>query len=351
MKDYLIIGHGLAGALLSQSLLDKNLQITVLDTPQSNHSSTVAAGLYNPVTGRKMVKTWMADEHFPVIEPFYRALEIKLGSRFLYDIGIYRPFVSFEEQNDWDAQQSDSKYRPFISSIHKESHQAVQLQDPYGGIHLQPAGYIRIPQLLADSRDYLITRNCYREEKFDEGQLTIEPDHVQYGKESYRQLIYCNGVSALESKLFGWIPLRPVKGEIIRAEMHKKIDTIYNRGVFVIPIGNHQVRIGSNYQNHFDDLSPTEAAQTEITKKLNNLLHEPTKVIDIVAGVRPATKDRRPIIGKHPEYEHIYVFNGFGSKGVSLIPYFTSRFIAFVEDQQPMSQDVDVSRFYSLYSS
>ncbi|UXP33253.1 FAD-binding oxidoreductase [Reichenbachiella agarivorans] len=351
LKDYLIIGHGLAGAVLSQQLLEKQQQITVLDLPTSNHSSSVAAGLYNPVTGRKMVKTWMADELFPVIEPFYRQLEQHLNSSFLLDIGIYRPFVSFEEQNDWDAKQSDDKYTPFIKSIRKKNLDSVSLHDPFGGIHLNHAGFVKIPQLLRASRAALIQAHVCEEKYFDQSQLKIKSDHITYENIAYRRLIFCNGIEALQTELFGWLPMHPVKGEILKAKMGKKITTILNRGVFILPLDHEHVRIGSNYQNHFDNILPTEKGKEEILQRLNGVLNEPVTIVDSTAGVRPATKDRRPIIGKHPEYEHIYIFNGFGSKGVSLIPYFSKQFMTYLETENGLIHDVNVSRYYKAYNS
>ncbi len=73
--DFLLIGQGLAGTVLSYRLVNSGKRVHVIDQASNNHCSRVAAGLYNPLTGRKMVKTWNADEIFPEIEPFYAQLE------------------------------------------------------------------------------------------------------------------------------------------------------------------------------------------------------------------------------------------------------------------------------------
>ncbi|MBU2915538.1 NAD(P)/FAD-dependent oxidoreductase [Reichenbachiella agariperforans] len=351
MKDYLIIGHGLAGAVLAHSLTEKNHSVMVIDQPNENHSSTVAAGLYNPITGRQMVKTWLADEIFSMLEPFYRKLEQHLDAIFLQAIGIYRPFVNQEEQNDWDIKQSDEKFSPFISFIRKKHHPEYQLDDPFGGIQLKPAGFLQIPKLLQSSKEKLLHQASYLEEEYDETRLVVASNHVEYNGETYRKLIYANGTRALNTNLFGWVPLRPVKGEILRGKLDKPLKTILNRGVFILPTDTGLVRIGSNYQHHFEDILPSDKGQEEITRKLESLLHEPIEIVDSVAGVRPATKDRRPIIGKHPEYEHIYLFNGFGSKGVSLIPFFTDKFLTYLSDETPLMEEVNITRYYKAYPS
>ena len=54
----------------------------IIDNNPSVSSSKVAAGLYNPITGRKMVKTWLADELFPNLSKFYQDLEKKIDTKF-----------------------------------------------------------------------------------------------------------------------------------------------------------------------------------------------------------------------------------------------------------------------------
>lgn len=349
MKDFLIVGHGLAGAVLSQLLLEKGHSLQVMDQPQDNHSSSVAAGLYNPVTGRNMVKTWKASELFSVIEPLYSELEEKLDASFLRPIGIYRPFVSIAEQNDWDVKQSDAQHKNLISSVSKVPYQDYPLTDPHGGIHLSPAGYLKIPVFLDASKAKLLESESYNESAFDEGKLVIEDGQVKYAGLAYRNIIFCNGIRAKESALFGWLPFQAVKGEVLEAKSDQKIDTILNRGVFILPTDKGNLRIGSNYQNHFDDLLPSEKGRNEILEKLAKLSPKEVEITDSVAGVRPATKDRRPIIGKHPEYGHIYMFNGFGSKGVSLVPFFAQRFVEYLSEPQDQLGDTNIDRFYSSY--
>lgn len=75
--DFLIIGQGIAGTAMGYRLEQAGQSFLIFDLPESNKSSRVAAGLYNPVTGRKMVKSWMAEYLFPKIEPFYQEMEKK----------------------------------------------------------------------------------------------------------------------------------------------------------------------------------------------------------------------------------------------------------------------------------
>ena len=73
--DFLIVGQGLAGSALGYRLIQEGKKVILVDQPEGNKSSRVAAGLCNPVTGRKMVKTWKGEFLFPEIIPFYQELE------------------------------------------------------------------------------------------------------------------------------------------------------------------------------------------------------------------------------------------------------------------------------------
>jgi glycine/D-amino acid oxidase-like deaminating enzyme len=60
--DYLIIGQGICGTMLSWFLHKEGKTFVVIDDNNENGSSKIAAGLINPVTGRRYAYTWMIDE-------------------------------------------------------------------------------------------------------------------------------------------------------------------------------------------------------------------------------------------------------------------------------------------------
>lgn len=349
MYDYLIIGHGLAGAVLSQRLLERGQKILVVDQPKNNHSSAVAAGIYNPITGRKMFKTWLADELFTELGKFYPSLEKILGENFFHPISVYRPYAAIEDQNDWEAKKSDQKFVRFIERTATSPITSHKLFDPYGGLFLKETGYVDIPLFLKANKKHLIDKGSYKEIMFYEKDLSHQNGHLSMGDMKFRKIIFCNGVTAQGSDWFSWLPFSPVKGEILDIELDQNPEIIYNRGVFMLPLKEQTVRVGSTYHRNFDNLEPTETGKNELKEKLAGLLNEEYRIQNTRAGIRPATKDRRPFIGKHPDNEHIYIFNGFGSKGVSLIPYCSKLFVASLLDGEGLDAELDIRRYYSHY--
>jgi glycine oxidase len=342
--DFLLVGQGLAGTALAYRLEQQGQRVMLIDQPAANTSSRVAAGLYNPVTGRKMVKSWMAEILFPEIEPFYSELEQACGRRFLTRKNIYRPFLSIEEQNEWMGHSSDPSIGMFIQSIFTES-QYPEIRDPYGGVLLQMSGWLNINEYLDGMAVYFGDR--LRQEHFDESRLVKTAEGWSYGDILARNIVFCNGLGALKSRFFSYLPFAPVKGEILEVAQAFDPDFIPNRGVFRVPLGDGVFRVGSTYTWHDLETGPTETAKDEILAKLMELIRVPVKsVTSHKVGIRPATRDRKPFLGKHPVEDSVYIFNGFGAKGVSLIPYFSKVMTGFLTKSTPINAAVDIARYF-----
>ena len=72
--DFLIVGQGIAGTVLTHTLLEQGKRILVIDEGNPSSCSKVAAGLYNPIVFKRLTKSWMIDELSPVAENFYKGL-------------------------------------------------------------------------------------------------------------------------------------------------------------------------------------------------------------------------------------------------------------------------------------
>ncbi|NVJ85152.1 MAG: FAD-binding oxidoreductase [Algoriphagus sp.] len=342
--DFLLIGGGIAGTALGYRLIQAGKRILIIDQASQNQSSRIAAGLYNPVTGRKMVKTWFADRLFPEIEPFYRQLEKETGSSFLRPETIYRPFISIEEQNEWMGNSSEASFEPYIRELVTES-QADTINDPYGGVMLKNSGWLDIPTFLDAFRQKF--SKYFLDHKFEEENLEQKGNVWVYGELEADSVIYCNGVSAASSKYFGNLPFAPVKGEILELQQEFCPNYIVNRGVFRVHLGDGIHRVGSTYTWHDLDLGPTERAKNELLERLQGLVDLPVqKIISHKSGIRPATKDRKPFLGKHPRLEGVYIFNGFGAKGVSLVPFFSKMMSSYLLESEPLMMEVDIARYF-----
>jgi glycine/D-amino acid oxidase-like deaminating enzyme len=343
--DYIIVGQGLAGSTVAVQLLKRGQQILVIDQYSKNTSSHIAAGLYNPVTGKNAVKTWLADEIFPYLERFYGEVEDRAGKKFLFPKLLYRPFASIHDQNEWMGKSSDEMYAQYIEGV-KTKPQYSELNDPFGGILLKRSGYLSTSIYLSVVREMIRESSLVWDEMFDDELLHLSENFVSYKEVTARKIIFCQGERSFQNKWFGSVPIRPLKGETIVIKSDWKTDVIVNRGVYIVP-GNKpgEYRVGSTYK--YNDRSPfvTQEGLIELQGKLNDLLRVPYEICEHEWGVRPTTIDRRPILGSHPIYENLIIFNGLGTKGVSLAPYFSEVLIRWLENREPLNKEVSVARY------
>lgn len=340
--DYIIVGQGIAGTWLAHELLQKGLQILVIDNRADKTSSRKAAGLYNPITGRKMVKTWRADDLFLNLENDYKSLQDLLGESFLHSIPIYRPFLSVEDQNDWDGRMADSQYDHYIEKIPSSSLGLKDINDPFGGIILKNCGYVDLPKLLDSYRNYLIDKGIYHEELFDYSEMDVESEEVRYKEWSARKIIFCEGPDISKSH-WQYLPFRFVRGETIDIECELKSGYVINQGIFMIPKGGYYT-VGSTYDHKILSYEPQTSGIEEIEQRMSRIFSGAYRIIEKRAGIRPATHDRKPYIGFHKSLQNVAIFNGFGTKGVSLTPYFAKHFADVLENRAEIEKDVDVKR-------
>ncbi len=296
-----------------------------------------------------MVKTWNADALFSYLEPYYRDLERRLGTNFCHSKPIYRPFRSIEELNEWMGKSAYKEYDSFVAQVSDKPLFDDHINDEHGGLLLKGCGYVDTTEFLDAFLKNLPDGVTLKTEEFDFSKLSIRNDSIQYNGILGDKIIFCDGQLLGKNPLFNWLPLKPVKGELLFIRVDEPIDVIYNRGVFVIPLGDGLCKVGSTYDhNNLNDIV-TEEGKLELTNRLEELVKFQFEIVDQKAGVRPATLDRKPFIGMHPTEHNVGVFNGFGTKGVSLVPYFASQFVNSMTKRSNLDEDVNISRYFSLY--
>jgi glycine oxidase len=349
IHDYLIVGRGIAGSILANQLHQAGASVAVIDEAAVSTSSRVAAGLANPFTGPKMVKSWKAEILFPFMEAFYKELQERTGTKFFYERTLYRPFASAADLNDWYGRSATQSHSQFIIRILGSGGHGNHVDDPHGGVEIR-AFVLDVPAFLDAVQALLGDVGCQLTDTFfEEDRLEIKGDRVTFGQYEARRLVMCNGYKVRDSKYFGWLPITPVKGEILKVEMAEDFETIYNRSCFIIPQADGTAKVGSTYDRSDMTEKATEKGKNVICEKLESLSLMPYKIVGHSAGVRPGTVPRRPLMGVHPEHDKLFVFNGLGTKGVSLAPYFANEFTKYLQGDNNLEGEVNIEKYYSLY--
>lgn len=349
--DFILVGQGLAGSCLALRLLTQGKRIMVFDEPLQNRSSAIAAGLFNPITGKLMTRTWMADKLFPELHHFYQNAEQQLVQKFFYPQPLYRPFISVEEQNSWMGKSSDPSMSSYIEAVFSRSTFGHQVHDPFGGILLKQCGYLDVIQFMFSVRHHLSATQSIALERFDEQLLEIGNYGVRYNDLEADKIILCGGTNILRSLRFAGVPVRLLKGETLTIKLDQAPELIYNRGVYMVPHAEKNCyRVGATYETKNLSEEITNVGRMELEEKLTDLITIPYRVIAQDWGFRPTTPDRRPILGQLPDSKNVVIFNGLGTKGVSLAPYFSAQLSNWLLGFGEIQPEVNIGRFKSLSS-
>lgn len=344
MIDYLIVGSGLAGISFAEVALRNDKSILVLDN-NSQNSSKIAGGLYNPVILKRFSEVWQAQEQLAIMNEFYTFLEEKLNCKVDFKSPILRKFFSVEEQNNWFAASDKVALAPFLST-QLISKKYVGIDSPYGYGEVLQTGYVDTALLLNKYREYLNESNLFQEEAFDYDDLQIESDGIRYKDIHAKHIIFAEGFGMHANPFFNQLPLDGTKGElfIIKAPQ-LDLDVIVNTSVFILPLGDDLFKVGATYNWKDKTDLPTEEGKTELVARIKEIISCDFEIIEHFAGVRPTVKDRRPLVGTHQNYESIHILNGLGTRGVMLGPAMAKSLFENIENQVPLNKEIDINRF------
>ncbi len=356
--DALLIGHGLAGAVLAHTLAEAGWRVLVLDHPQPNSASRVAAGLVNPLAGRRFALTWRAMDLLPAAASFYRGVEATLhDGPWWHERPIWKFFSSAEDA----AAGRERVGTPFIAAAVPPTDTAA-LRIPFGGLVLSGGGFLQTEPFLLSLATHRRTRGELREEEFaltrlDTARAAPAPVRYQLADGSWvtaRHLIFCEGAAAEHNPLFNWLPLVPNNGQVLDIQVAADLppNVVLNGGAYAVPQPNRPgvYRLGATYEWSTESPQPTATGAADLLGRMARFSPAPVTVSGHRAGRRPAVRDRRPLLGFHPRDARLVLFNGLGSKGVGLAPGLASHLLDVLNGRATLWPEVNLDRFAALYS-
>jgi glycine/D-amino acid oxidase-like deaminating enzyme len=340
--DVLIVGQGICGTFLSRELDREGLSHIVIDEERPHTASRAAAGLINPVTGRRFVKAWMIDELLPFVREaydetllrpvqvvdFFPTAQMRLAFvKRCEEGGEYLRLAQAQEEHDWDA--------------------LFRYELGYGVI--EPCYLVDVQGLLLRAREELAGRGVLRGECFEAAELVVGDFFVRYRDLEAKWVIFCDGAAgAAPGGYFSRLPFAPNKGEALIVEapgLSESSAIVFKRGISLVPWAPGLFWVGSSYEWSFDDPGPTAVFRERTEAVLGDWLRVPFRVVDHLASVRPATLERRPFVGLHPVHPVVGILNGMGTKGCSLAPWFARQLAGLLGRGEAVMGQADVQRF------
>jgi len=315
-----IVGHGLAGAVLAETASAAGFDVRVRDDG-GPAGSRVAAGLFTPLTGKKLTPSWRLEDALPHLETFYPALERRLDASFFHPLPHLRIFRTRTQREEWDRREAVPYAEPADLAD-------CPFHAPHGGLRMRHTGWVDLPVML----DALQTRRQIRNEWGswdDEDVLTV----------------WAEGVRAQANPLWRDVGWRVAHGDILTLHIPDlPEDRIFNFGRFLLPIGNHRFRCGATYTWNRDTPAPRKEGRRELEADLRDMLRLPFEVVDHQAGLRPVALARVPVAGPHPEHPQHWIFNGLASKGVLYAPWMAERLIEALRGERELPKETRAAR-------
>jgi glycine/D-amino acid oxidase-like deaminating enzyme len=353
--NFLIIGQGLAGTLTGYRLEQAGHTVHYVDAPGQTASSEVAAGIVNPITGRRFVKSWRTDELLPVAKALYRKLEDDLKMKLWYDLPFVRTLYHRGDLNNWQARSADPGYPEYMEDAPDVGRIPELTAQVFAYAGVRRAARVNVAGLVRTFREKLIREGRFRAEAFDYTNILsllgadagAEKGTKNKDGPDYDHIICCEGWRARFNPWFGDLPHRGNKGEIIIVKTQAPIlERMFKHRVFLVPLADDTYWVGATNENNFTDDSPTPANRTFLADRLAEVLTgTPSEIIGHRAAVRPTVRDRRMFIGTHPEIPRLSILNGLGTKGASLAPLGSRWLTEHLLEGKPIPAEVNIQRF------
>lgn len=342
--DYIVVGLGLAGLAFTEELIKHNKSFVVFEN-NSQNSSEVAGGTYNPVILKRFTPVWNGHEQLQYALPFYEEISERLKKNFDTKFKTKKVFNSVGDENNWFAALD----KPFLS--HYLDAQISKNQIPgvigeFGFGQLNGTGRIDTTSLITAYRAYLLEEERLITKDFEYDNLTIAENSIAYEEITSKRIVFCEGFGLKQNPFFNELPLNGTKGEILTIHAPElKIDFLLKSAVFVLPLGDDMYKVGATFNWTDKTQTPTEEGRNELVEKLKKTISVPFTIIDQTAGIRPTVKDRRPLVGVHEKYSQICVLNGLGTRGVMIAPTVAKNLFNHIENGEKLDKEIDIKRF------
>lgn len=338
LHDLLILGRGIAGAALAEACRQRGLSVHVFDRKQPGNATQAAGGAVNPMVLRRDSPCWGAARFMPSAQAFFRAWEARLGLHCWHGEPLVKLFADAKEAGQWAQALLKTEAAPFLASRPEPAIDAGPFRAPHGYGTVVQAARLDIPQLLDAQRAELLEEGALSEREVQQAELRKAGEWIAIGERKGRWLVDCTGP-------FSDAPgIVPVKGETLTVRIPGlRLSHMVHGGIGLLSMGGGLFRAGSTFK--WTDVweGPTPQARDWMLARLSEMLDAPVELVAAHAGVRPAARDRRPILGLTGP--RTAMFNGLGARGVMQAPWCANHLLDHLFCGRPLDAEVDAGRY------
>ena len=325
--DVLILGQGLAGTLLGWELERAGLSFVIADPGHAAAATSAAAGIINPITGRRLVKSWRVDELLPAARATYAEIERAWDVPLWQEMRIRRLFTDERERAAFAHKRSTGELAPFADAGNAD------------GLWIDGAARVDLQRLIGAARTCWLRAGKLREIA------------VAWERELDRHavVIDCTGLAGAQRGAFSFVPWEFSKGEVLEINA-TDLDphVIINMRHWLLPVGEGTAWVGATHEPGNTKATASAAARGALQASAAKLLGggRPFRVTGQRAGIRVNLPDKRPVAGRHPEHPRLGLINGLGAKGALWAPLLARDWVSHLTSGGgPFEAELDVRRF------
>ena len=339
----LVVGQGIAGTVLARTLIRRGAVVRIADAGHPHQSSGAAAGIINPVTGKRFVKSWGFETFYPVARAFYRTVEDEWQGTLWYEQPILRLLETAQQTNDWAARMSAPEYARILGERPDAGAWSAFLKPALLTGEIRQAARVDFPLLLHTFRQKMAAEGLFLEQ-------AVTPDMALQLTNDYKYIIFCEGYRGRDNPFFAGLPWQLSKGEglIFRFAQPgtEVLKEMVKSDLMVVPLGNGQFWAGASHDWTFEDDGATAAVQKGLDERLSGILSAPYEIVQRFGAIRPTVKDRRPFLGISRVHPKMAIFNGLGTKGALLAPFWAGQMAEYLLNGGTPDPEVNIQRFF-----
>jgi len=334
--DFVVVGQGLAGTLLSYFLHKNGKSVLIIDDNFNGSSSMVAAGIVNPITGKNFIKSWRIHDFLPEARRTYDELHHYLGINTYTESNIIRSLYTVEDENNWLSKTGDPEVKEYMLPKADVTEFNNLVEKPMGYGELTGTFQVYVAQILSAFKAMWQKNGWYMDERFVFDRLDSSKGYYNYNGKIFREIIFCEGHQAADNPFFRDLGMAPSKGEVLLVRIpDATFRKMYKDHVFIVHQYDDVYWVGSGYEWNMSDDKPSPKMFRKLDQELKRILKVPYEIIDHKAAIRPTMFARRPVFKVHDTRKGMFLFNGLGTKGASIGPFAAKQFCRYLISKNP----------------
>lgn len=340
--DYIIVGDGFAAMFFAHQLIS-NGKSFIMFSDGTRSASELSAGIVNPVVLKKFTTFWKAQEQLDTLREVMDEIQVYTGKNFLINEPVRRVFHDEKEKSTWKKKSAGMELSPFLSDSFR--HYPGIKNDLGTGEVLQSAR-LDVPGFFVAMRGFLQTKGLLRQEKFCYNRVDATSS-TYAGTISFDKIIFAEGAQVRQNPFFSELPIQPNKGHRLLVKLNGNLvgDETFKKKHFLFKNRDGQYFYGGTYDRFSTSDEADQSAVEQLSNGLGDLYLHGFKIEDVSWGFRPTVADRRPVLGAHPQYANLFIFNGLGARGILNGCYFAKVLFEFAENGAQLPPEVDSNRF------